>query len=192
MYFVKKYPTTAFFYKFPKFSTLKISNFKRSQKVSRFLDIVQEEATMDEDKLRALCSRKNIWDYFGIKKDTFLNLSEVKKMQLTKKFYFENIDFSTARGIDSSIGNALQNSSGINLTKITENDGMRTEMSFSTKASEKKPKSVSMWKDFVFLVVKFANLTSKKLICRKILYFISIRGINLIKIIKKFTTALSL
>ena len=55
------------------------------------MDIVQEEATMDEDKLRALCSRKNIWDYFGIKKDTFLNLSEVKKMQLTKKFYFDKI-----------------------------------------------------------------------------------------------------
>ena len=88
--------------------------------MSRFLDIVQQEATMDEDKLRALCSQKNIWDYFGIEKDTFLNLSEVKKMQLTKRFYFENVDFSTARGIDSCIGNALQNSSGINLTKITE------------------------------------------------------------------------
>ena len=130
--------------------------------MSRFLDIVQQEATMDEDKLRALCSQKNIWDYFGIEKDTFLNLSEAKKMQLTKKFYFENVDFSTARGIDSSIGNALQNSSGINLTKITENDGMRTEMSLSTKTSEKKPKSVSMWKDFGFFSSKICEFNIEK------------------------------
>ena len=130
--------------------------------MSRFLDIVQQEATMDEDKLRALCSQKNIWDYFGIEKDTFLNLSEAKKMQLTKKFYFENVDFSTARGIDSSIGNALQNSSGINLTKITENDGVRTEMSLSTKTSEKKPKSVSMWKDFGFFGSKICEFNIEK------------------------------
>ena len=36
------------------------------------------------------------------------------------------------------------------LTKITENDGVRTEMSLSTKTSVKKPKSVSMWKDVGF------------------------------------------
>ena len=51
--------------------------------------------------------------------------------------------------IDSSIGNAVQNSSGINL-KITENDGVRTEMSLLTNTSERKPKSVSKWKDFEF------------------------------------------
>ena len=48
--------------------------------MSKFLDIVQQKATIDEDKLRAFCSQKNIWDYFGIEKDTFLNLSEVKKI----------------------------------------------------------------------------------------------------------------
>ena len=93
--------------------------------MSRFIDILQQEGTMDEDKLRALCSQKNIWDYFGIEKDTFLDLSEAKKIQLTKKFYFKNVNYSTARNIDLSIRNAVQNSSGINLTKITENDGVR-------------------------------------------------------------------
>ena len=93
--------------------------------MSRFIDILQQEGTMDEDKLRTLCSQKNIWDYFGIEKDTFLDLSEAKKIQLTKKFYFKNVNYSTARNIDLSIRNAVQNSSGINLTKITENDGVR-------------------------------------------------------------------
>ena len=39
--------------------------------MSSFLDIVQQEAKMDEDKLRVLCSQKNIWDYFGVEKDIF-------------------------------------------------------------------------------------------------------------------------
>ena len=117
--------------------------------MSRFLDIVQQEAIMDEDKLRALCAQKNVWDYFRIEKDAFLDLSDAKKIQLTKKFYFENVKYSTP-SIDLSIGNAVQNSSGINLTKITENNGVRTEMFLLTNTSEKKPKSVSMWKDFGF------------------------------------------
>ena len=117
--------------------------------MSRFLDFIQQEATMDEDKLRVLCSRKNIQDYSGIEKDAFLNLTEAKKIQLTKKFYFENVNL-TEKSVDFSIGNAIQNSSGVNLTKITENDGVRTEMSLLTNASEKKPKSVSMWEDFGF------------------------------------------
>ena len=101
------------------------------------MDFIQQEVTMDEDKLRILCSRKNIQDYFGIEKDAFLNLTEAKQIQLTKKFYFENVNL-TEKSVDFSIGNAIQNSSGVNLTKITENDGVRTEMSLLTNASEKK------------------------------------------------------
>ena len=139
--------------------------------MSRFLYFIQQEATMDEDKLRVLCSRKNIWDYFGIDKDTFWNLTEEKKIQLTKKFYFENVNLAE-KSVDFSIGNAIQNSSAVNLTKITENDGVRTEMSLLTNASEKKKRRVfQCGKILVFSVVKFANLTSKKLICQKIPYF---------------------
>ena len=123
--------------------------------MSRFLDIFQQEATMDEDKLRALCSQKNVWDYFGIEKDTYLDLSGAKKIRLTNKFYFENVNYYTARSIDLSIRNAVQNSSGINLGKITENDGVRTEMSVSTNTSEKNGKVFQCGKILVFLVVKF-------------------------------------
>ena len=48
------------------------------------------------------------------------------------------------------------------LTKITENDGVRTEMSLSTKTSEKKPKSVSMWKDFGFFSSKICEFNIEK------------------------------
>ena len=131
--------------------------------MSGLLDIVQQEARIDEDKLRALCSRRNIWDYFGIEKDTFLELSEAKKMELTNKFYSENVNFPAAKSVDFSIGNAIQNSSGINLTKVTENDGLRTEMSLLTNPSEKKKsKSVSMWKDFGFFGSEICEFNIEK------------------------------
>ena len=73
--------------------------------MSGLLDIAQQEARIDEDKLHALCSRKNIWDYFGIEKDfwSFLELSEANKMQLTKKFYIENINIPAAKSVDSEM-----------------------------------------------------------------------------------------
>ena len=129
--------------------------------MSRFLDIVQQEAIMDEDKLRALCAQKNVWDYFGIEKDAFLDLSDAKRIQLTKKFYFENVKYSMP-SIDLSIGNAVQNSSGINLTKITENNGVRTEMSLLTNTSERKPKSVLKWKDFGFFDSEICEFNIEK------------------------------
>ena len=39
---------------------------------------------IDEEKLRELCSRKNVWDHFGLEKQDFLSLSEEK--QLPKNF----------------------------------------------------------------------------------------------------------
>ena len=52
----------------------------------KFLDIVQQEATMDEDKVRALCSQKNVWDYFGIEKDTFRIFQKRKRFNLQRNF----------------------------------------------------------------------------------------------------------
>ena len=81
--------------------------------------------------------------------------------EVEKCHYLENISFPTSRGIDFSIGKALQNSSGINLTKITENAGARTEMSLSTSSLE-KPKSVNMWKDFGFFGSEICEFNIEK------------------------------
>ena len=54
--------------------------------MSRFLDFVQQEAIMDEDKLRALCSQKEHLGYFGIEKDTFLNFQKQKRCNLQRNF----------------------------------------------------------------------------------------------------------
>ena len=88
--------------------------------MSSILSIVQQQhqTPIDEDKLRILCARKNVWDYFGLETEDFLFLSDAKQLQLVRKFYFENL--SSASSIDSSIGIAIQNSSGLSMTKIIE------------------------------------------------------------------------
>ena len=71
--------------------------------MSELLDIVQKEARIDEDKLRGLCSRKNIWDYFGIEKDTFLELSEAKKMHLQRNFTLRMLIFLLPKTLISAL-----------------------------------------------------------------------------------------
>ena len=48
--------------------------------MSNIIGIVQQQqqTPIDEDKLRVLCARKNVWDYFGLDREDFLNLSEAK------------------------------------------------------------------------------------------------------------------
>ena len=56
--------------------------------MSSILGIVQQQqqqTPIDEDKLRVLCARKNVWDYFGLDREDFLNLSEAKQLQLVSK-----------------------------------------------------------------------------------------------------------
>ena len=62
--------------------------------MANILDLVknQQEQQINVNKLRELCEKKNVWDHFGLEKEDFLNLSESKQMQLTSKFYFENVD----------------------------------------------------------------------------------------------------
>ena len=106
--------------------------------MSSILGIVQQQqqqTPIDEDKLRVLCARKNVWDYFWLDKEDFLNLSEAKQLQLVRKFYFENLSSSSKTNIDSSIGSAIQNSTGLSMTKIIESGNDRTEMTLSTNAA---------------------------------------------------------
>ena len=98
----------------------------------------QQQTPIDEDKLRVLCAQKNIWDYFGLDREDFLNLSEAKQLELTRKFYFENLSSSAKTNIDSSIRSAIQNSTGLNVTKTIESGNDKSKMTLSTNASTKK------------------------------------------------------
>ena len=79
--------------------------------MANILGIVNQQQTpIDEEKLRILCSRQNVWDHFGIDREVFSTLSEVKQLQMFRKFYFDNLpnlSRSNAFNIDSRIGSAI-------------------------------------------------------------------------------------
>ena len=132
--------------------------------MSSILGIVKQQQQMpiDEDKLRVLCARKNVLDYFGLDRD-FLNLSETKQLQLVQKFYFENLPGSLKTNIDSSIGSAIQNSTGLSMTKIIESGNDWTEMTLSTNATEEKTvKSINMWKNYGFFGTESCDFSIEK------------------------------
>ena len=117
--------------------------------MANVLDIFRgnNQQPINVNKLRELCGKRNVWNYFGLDKENFLNLSDAKQTQLTNKFHFENVNNLQQESIDASIGSIINSSSGINLKKVYENGEDRTEMSLSTtkKDEEKKPESVTMW-----------------------------------------------
>ena len=121
--------------------------------MSSILGIVQQQqqqTPIDQDKLRVLCAQK-VWDYFGLDREDFLNLLDVKQLQL-RKFYFKNLSGSSKTNIDSSIRRTIQNSTGLSMTKIIKSGNNRTKMTLSTNATtEEKPiKCINMWKNHSF------------------------------------------
>ena len=46
--------------------------------MTSILEIVQQQQTpIDEDKLRVLYAQKNVWDYFGLEREDFLNIESM-------------------------------------------------------------------------------------------------------------------
>ena len=92
--------------------------------MDNLLSIVNQQQTpIDEERLRILCSRKNVWDHFGLDREVFLTLSDAKQLQMVQKFYFENLanlSKSNTFNIDSSIGSPIQNSLGLTMRKSSK------------------------------------------------------------------------
>ena len=108
---------------------------------------------------------------------------------MVRKFYFEQmpkLSNSNAFNIDSSIGSAIWNWLGLTMRKVIGSGDDRTKVTVDTLNSEEKVKKALTYGRI--LGISSPNLAifqMKKLTCPKILYFISIRPINLLKIVKK-------
>ena len=51
------------------------------------LSILQQEAKpIDQEKLKFICSKRNIWDHFKISREKFVSFSESEQMQMFTKF----------------------------------------------------------------------------------------------------------
>ena len=120
----------------------------------------QQQTPIDEEKLRILCSRKNVWDHFGLDREVFSTLSGTKQLQMVRKFHFDNLpNFSKLNtpNIDSSTESAIQNSSGLTMRKVIERSDGRTEMTVDTVNSEEKvKKSINLWENFGYCGTDFS------------------------------------
>ena len=126
--------------------------------MAHLLNIVkqQQQALIDEEKLRTLCLQHNILDHFGVAREEFSAFSEVKQMQLLKKFYFDLVPIlstsamnASSSHIDSRSGSAIKNSSSIRMTKVIENGADRSEFTISTTQNEEGvKKSINLWPNF--------------------------------------------
>lgn len=57
---------------------------------SNLLSILhQESKPIDEEKLKFICSKHNVWDHFKISGEKFVSFSESKQMHMLTKFYSE-------------------------------------------------------------------------------------------------------
>ena len=78
---------------------------------------------------------------FRLDREAFSTLSEAKQVQMVRKFYFDhlpNLSRLNAFNIDSSIGRAIRNSTGLSMKKVIENGDDRTEMTLATVNPEEK------------------------------------------------------
>ena len=134
--------------------------------MANVLNIVRgrDQQPINVNKLRKLFNKRNVWDYFGLDKENFLNLSDAKQTQLTNKCCFENVNNLQQESIDTSIGSIINSSSGIYLKKVYENGKNRTEMILSTtkKDEEKNPKSVTMWTSNGFFADECCDFSLEK------------------------------
>ena len=135
--------------------------------MANLLSIVsQKQMPIDEEKLRILCSRENVWDHFGLDREVFSTLSGTKQLQMVRKFHFDNLpNFSKLNtpNIDSSTESAIQNSSGLTMRKVIERSDGRTEMTVDTVNSEEKvKKSINLCENFGYFGTESCDFSIEK------------------------------
>ena len=122
--------------------------------MKNLLNIVNQKQTpIDEEKLILLCLHCYIWGHFGITQEESCSIPDQKQLQMLRKFYFDlgptlsKGALPTSSQIDSSIGNAIKNSSSITMIKIIENGNDKSQLTVSAgQAFEKN--SLNLWSDY--------------------------------------------
>lgn len=122
---------------------------------ANLLNIVnQKPMSIDEEKFRLLCTQRNIWDHFGVSREKFSSMPDTEQLLLLRKFYFDleltisTLAASSRSTIDSSISNAIENSSSLTMTKIIENNRDRSQVTVSTDKKDNDKKSQNLWPNF--------------------------------------------
>ena len=87
---------------------------------------------------------------FWLAREDFSALPEARQLLMLRKFYFDLLPTllgarTNSFNIDSSIGSAIRNSSGLTMTKVIENGDDRSKVTVSTvKGEEGGKKSINL------------------------------------------------
>lgn len=118
---------------------------------ANLLNIVnQKPMSIDEEKFRLLCTQRNIWDHFGVSREKFSSMPDTEQLLLLRKFYFDleltisTLAASSRSTIDSSISNAIENSSSLTMTKIIENNRDRSQYPLTKKTMIRNRKTYGL------------------------------------------------
>ena len=66
---------------------------------SNILSIVQQESQpIDEEKLKFICTKHNIWDHFKISKAQIVSFTDDEKMQMLRRFYTDLVALYYCQG----------------------------------------------------------------------------------------------
>ena len=153
--------------------------------MAHLLGIVkQQQAPIDEEKLRLLSLNHNIWDHFGFSREEFSALPEARQLQLLRKFYFDLVPSlamsrvnSSSSHIDSSISNTIKSSSSLTMTKIIENGGKsRSLHSRPTKTMMEVKSATTSGLNMAISGLNLVIFPLKRPICPKTPYFILIKA----------------
>ena len=158
---------------------------------SNLLDNMRQPLkSSDEEKLRILCTKCNIWDHFKMSREQFHSVSEHKQMKMLHRFYndLEPVYFAQNRtltdsSINENIKNILQKWQWPRSLKTAE-AGQRLKFQLTKTMRKKQAKLFGLTTDIS--VFRLVNLPLKKLTYLKIRFFILIRPIYHIKMARKF------
>ena len=116
---------------------------------SNLLNIVNyEPKPIDEEKLRIICTKHNIWNNFKMSREQFSAAPEREQIQMLRRFYndFEPAFFQNKASIDSSISKNIKNPSKI--IKVIEDSRGRSEIKVSADKNQDKKSNQTVWPSY--------------------------------------------
>ena len=123
-------------------------NLRAFNMASNLLSIVRQESKpIDEEKLRIICTKRNIWDHFRMSREHFSSTAEHEQMRMLHRFYNdpEPVYFAQNKtSVDSSISENIKNSTKMTMAKVIEDRRGRSEIEVTVDKDQEKKRSKTL------------------------------------------------
>ena len=134
---------------------------------SNLLDVARQESKpIDEEKLRFISSKCDVWDHFKISKEQFNSLPDSDQTAMLKKFYreLEPVYFgqTASTSVDSGISDSIRNASKVTMTNVIENDNGKAQMSITVERDQEKRSITNLWKNYGYFGPQVCDISIEK------------------------------